>query len=352
MRPGKRLVRVHLKGIKIVRRRRVGGYEVIYRYHRASGILLKGEPNTPEFIESYAAACAAVKARSTGTLGALIRRFEATATFDDLAETTKIEYRRKFKVIDRDWGTCPIAALEDREFRKDVLSWRDKIALRGRREADNLVSALARVLAFGVDRAELGVNVLAHVERVYRSERSDKIWLPEHIDAFLKVAQPELCAALMLALHSGQRQGDLLRLPWSAYDGIRITLIQGKGKRRVEIKCTGALRGLLDSLPRRGPLILTTRTGRAWKKRYFAEQWQLATEAAGIVDLHFHDLRGTAVTMLFEAGCTVAEVASVSGHSLAHAQRILDAYLARTRHLADAAILKFEERVTHFQTRT
>jgi integrase len=352
MRPGKQNVQVRLKGIKIVRRRRVDGSEVVYRYHRATGVLLRGEPGTLQFLDSYAAAQRTVTVRVGRTLAALIRRFEDSTTFDDLAESTKAEYRRKFKIIDREWGTCPIAALEDREFRKDVLEWRDKIALRGRREADNLTSALARVLAFGVECAELGVNVLAHVERVYHSDRADKIWLPEHIDAFLNVAPPELCTALMLALHTGQRQGDLLRLPWSAYDGERITLVQSKSKRHVAPKCTEALKSLLDSLLRRGPLILTTRTGRAWTKRYFAEQWQSASEAAGIVDLHFHDLRGTAVTMLFEAGCTVAEVAAVSGHSLAHAQRILDVYLARTKHLADAAILKFEQRLKPFPKRS
>lgn len=38
------------------------------------------------------------------------------------------------------------------------------------------------------------------------------IWLPEHIEAFMNVAPLELQRALILALHTGQRQGDLLRL--------------------------------------------------------------------------------------------------------------------------------------------
>src|SRR5215471_5712535 len=96
------------------------------------------------------------------------------------------------------------------------------------------------------------------------------------------------------------KDGDLRRLPWSAYDGLRITLRQSKGKGEVSIRCTAALKRLLDSMPKRGPLILTTASGRAWTKRYFAECWQEATQAAGITGLHFHDLRGTAVTMLAE----------------------------------------------------
>ena len=63
-----------------------------------------------------------------------------------------------------------------------------------------------------------------------------------------------------------------------------------------------------------------------------------------IGDLHFHDLRGTAITMLTEAGAAVPEIAAVTGHSLSNASRILEVYLSRTRSLADAAIIKLDER--------
>jgi hypothetical protein len=81
---------------------------------------------------------------------------------------------------------------------------------------------------------------------------------------------------------------------------------------------------------------------KAFKKRYFASQWKKATEAAGIVDLHFNDLRGTAVTLLSEAGNTVQQVASVTGHSLRTVTSILEKYLVRSRGLSDAAITNFE----------
>jgi len=55
------------------------------------------------------------------------------------------------------------------------------------------------------------------------------------------------------------------------------------------------------------------------------------------------------VTTLAEAGCTVPEIASVTGHSQKHAQAILNKYLARTRHLADAAIPATEGGVQNFR---
>jgi hypothetical protein len=67
--------------------------------------------------------------------------------------------------------------------------------------------------------------------------------------------------------------------------------------------------------------------------------------------LHFNDLRGTAVTLLAEAGCTIPEIVSITGHTLASATQILEKYMARTKTLSDAAMSKFENAsATHRST--
>jgi integrase len=337
------VVRVRLKGVNTVRDYRKDGSFALYYYHRASGLRLTGVPGSPEFIESYAAAEKYLRARAKGTICDLIRRFEASPQFPK-AESTRAEYRRKFKIIERQWGGAPISAFGEREFRIDALDWRDSIANRGAlREADNLLSALSRLGSWALGRGELERNVLDKVERVYHSDRADKLWLPEHVAAFNSVASSELQTALLLAMHTGQRQGDLRRLPWSAYDGVRISLKQGKGGRLVSVRCTEALRAHLNGIERRGLLILLTGTGRTWSKRYFNQKWDEAYRASKIdAGLHFHDLRGTAVTMLAQAGCTVPEIAAITGHSLKNVTEILEVYLSRTRELADAAIVKLD----------
>jgi integrase len=37
----------------------------------------------------------------------------------------------------------------------------------------------------------------------------------------MRIASTEMKAALMLGIHTGQRQGDLRKLAWSAFDGGR-----------------------------------------------------------------------------------------------------------------------------------
>ena len=59
--------------------------------------------------------------------------------------------------------------------------------------------------------------------------------------------------------------------------------------------------------------------------------------------LHFHDNRGTAATLLAEAGATAPEIAEALTWTVDKAQRIIDAYLARRGILAANAIAKLED---------
>jgi integrase len=241
------------------------------------------------------------------------------------------------------FGDMPLAALEDVRVRQDFMTWRAAVARdSGYREADNRLSVVSAMLTWAKENGRVSNNYIAGFRRLHHADRSDLIWLPEHITAFMSVAPVELQRALILALHTGQRQGDLLRMSWSNYDGTHITMRQGKTGRRVEIPCTKALRRMLDGLPRNTAVVLATKTKRPWKSRYFKSQWEAASRKAGITDLHFHDLRGTAVTMLAEAGCTTPQIAAITGHSLKTVTTILDKYLARTRTLAGEAVTLFE----------
>jgi integrase len=341
-------MRLKMKGVNPVRAMLASGEQKTYYYHRATGARLAGEPGSSEFLTSFAGAENSYRSRNTGTLSGLIREFEGTNQWRRLAESTKNEYRRVFKFWDGEYGTCPLRALEEKAFRREVIKWHNAFSEIKPREADNRVSILARVLSWAAADGPLDRNVLDSFERAYANDRSDVIWLSEDIEAFLVVASLEMQLAMVLALHTGQRQGDILRLAWNQYDGTSISLRQGKRRRLgrsaplIRVPCTKALKMTLDAVPRRALVILTTKTGLRFKKRYFADQWEKTCRAAGIVDLHFHDIRGTTVTLLAEAGCTVPEIVTITGHSLRRAQEILDKYLARTSKLAESAIAKFE----------
>jgi integrase len=333
---------IRLKHIKVVQKRLADGSTKVFRYHRRTGKKIDGEPGTPEFLRSYEAASRSAIRADTDTLASLIRRYKRASEFSHLAPRTREDYDAHLAAIEREWGDMPLEAIDDKRIRPDIKEWRDRLAVRSKRQADYFLAVLSLVLSFGVDSGLIENNHAKGIRKLYKASRAELIWLPDQIALFESVASFELQIALTLALHTGQREGDLLRLPWSAYDGKAITFRQGKTGAKVYVPCTKALKIALDSAPRRSVTVLTNTRGRSWTEDGFRASWYKTSRKAGILGLTFNDLRGTAVTMLSEAGCTTQEIATITGHALKNVSQILEHYLARTRHFAEAAILKLE----------
>src|SRR5205814_958306 len=218
------VVRAKIEGVFATYKTLKDGSRRQYWYHRATGRRLKGEPRSAEFSSDYAAAEKLIRDRHTGTLNTLIRFYTLSVEFEEkLAPSTQAEYKRMLTKAEAEFGNMPIAALEDPRVKRDFLDWREKIARgSGAREADNRLSAISAMLTWAADRGNITTNQLKGFRRLYHVDRSEIIWLPEHIEAFMKVAPIEMQRALILGLHTGQREGDILRIPWSAYDGAKI----------------------------------------------------------------------------------------------------------------------------------
>ncbi|MET4275633.1 integrase [Bradyrhizobium sp. F1.2.2] len=337
-------VRVVLKGIHKVKARLAAGEVKTYYYAWRGGPQIKAKPGTPEFIHEFNDAHASIRQPRAGTFMSIVAQYKAAPEFNGLAQSTRRAYLAYIKLVEDEFGDLPIAALTDRRVRGEFKSWRDRFS-NTPRKADYAWTTLARLMSFAKDRGIIATNPCERGGRLYVADRKDKIWSEQDIAAVLSVASSEIQLALILALWSGQRQGDLLRLPWSAYDSPYIRLRQSKGGRRVAMPAGGPLRALLDTTERRGPLILTNTLGRPWTSDGFRTSWGKACERAGISGLTFHDLRGTAVVRLAIAGATVPQIAAVTGHSLKDVEAILDAhYLGRDIQLAEAAVLKLEAR--------
>lgn len=89
---------------------------------------------------------------------------------------------------------------------------------------------------------------------------------------------------------------------------------------------------------------MTNTRGNPWTQDGFKTSWRKAAIKAGVHGrLTFNDLRGTTVTMLSEAGCTVPEIATITGHTLKSVDQILERYMSRTKNMATSAIIKLDE---------
>jgi len=347
-------MRTRLKGINKVRARLANGQVVTYYYAWRGGPRLAGKPGTPEFHASYVAAYAEHRVRPADTLSAVLAAFQNSAEFrDGLAARTRADYTKKINQIENKFGDLPLAALTDRRTRGIFMGWRDELAKASRRQADYTWTVLARILSWALDRGLVLANPCEKGGRLYHGSRADKIWTVADEEAFLAKAPQHLRLPLLLALWTGQRQGDLLRLPWSAYDGTHIRLRQSKTRTRVVIPVGAPLQAALEATVRQSPIILVNSEGRPWTSDGFSSSWRQACKRAGVTGVTFSDLRGTAVTRLALAGCTEAEIATITGHSLRDVAAILDThYLHRDPELAARAIRKLERSAKQLETGT
>jgi len=335
---------VRLKGINRVRKWRTDGSEVVYYYAWKSGPPLRGKPGSPEFVASYNEAVAHKVVPPHGALLSLLQKYQASSDFTDLADSTRRSYIALIKRIEKKFSDFPLSALTDRRTRGIFKDWRDEVAIAsGRRQADFAWTVLARVLSWGVDRGLILKNPWERGGRLYRASRRENVWTREDEVTFLEYAPKHLHLPLLLALWTGQRQGDLLGLLWSSYDGRYIRLRQSKTGARVVIPVGAPLKAALDATPKRSTLILNTSDGKPWTSDGFRTSWRKGCRKAGVQGVTFHDLRGTAVTRLALVGATEPEIATITGLSLQSVRAILDAhYLKRDPALGDSAIAKLE----------
>ena len=75
--------------------------------------------------------------------------------------------------------------------------------------------------------------------------------------------------AYMLAIYTAQRQGDILCMTWSQYNGTHLRIRQSKTGTLIAIPVHPDLKQALDSLERRSVMILTTEAGRPFKADHF-----------------------------------------------------------------------------------
>lgn len=121
-----------------------------------------------------------------------------------------------------------------------------------------------------------------------------------------------------IAYLTGARINDILKIRFSDLQEEGLFIEQGKTKKRQLFQWTADLQEVISrakKIPR--PVknithLLCTRTGKAYAYSSFYEVWQIAVQAAGIKDVHFHDIRGNAATEAKKQG---QDYQAILGHA-------------------------------------
>jgi integrase len=345
---------VRLKGLNPVRKKLADGTIKLYYYptREKGNTALPGKIGSPEFVNAYNEAVARKKAAPTDILLSLLQAYQASTTFTDLADRTKRDYVRLIKIVEAEWGDYPLKLLSDMRTRAKLLEWRDGVAKQSTKKADYLWTVLALILKWAKNRGLIAINPAERGGRVHHGTRVDSIWSDEDEARFLKTAHEyRMDKPFLMAIWTGQREGDLIRLQWSQYDGTYLRLRQSKTGKPVVIPVGKPLKAILDASERRGDTILTSPRGLQWDQKNLQKRFKDAMRRAGIADRTFHDLRGTAITRLANMGVSIPDIASLTGHSLASVHAILQRhYLHLGVEGAERAIQALEKRADNLQT--
>lgn len=174
------------------------------------------------------------------------------------------------------------------------------------------------------------------------------IWTETEIAAVVakadEMARASIGTAVLLASETGQRQGDVLDMRRGReWDGTTLRRVQNKTKAYVTVPATKLLLDRLGKLPKDNLLLVVSETTRKqWRQQTFSRTFREIADAAGFPQLEFRTLRATCVCRLASAGCSIPEIASITGHTLVSVHHILKHYWRPDSDQARNAISKVE----------
>lgn len=106
-----------------------------------------------------------------GVLLSILHGYQQSQDFQKIAQRTRADYARIIKrEIEPLFADFPLSAMVDRRTRGLFLEWRDRRAIRSRRQADYAWAVLARILSWALNRGMIAVNPCQRRSHIPRLE--------------------------------------------------------------------------------------------------------------------------------------------------------------------------------------
>ncbi len=311
---------------------------------------LPDKPGSPEFVQAWQRAAGMAKripgSRSMpGSVSAAIEAFYLDPRFTALADSTRAGHRRTLEKVREKVGGAPLSEMQ----KSDIGSFLQGLKPFAR---NGWLKTFHTFFRFAVEANLVESDPSAGIRKTSASEGgSIHTWSEAEVAQFEARHGIGSTARLAFALllYTAQRRSDVVKLgPQHIRDGF-LSVRQKKTKmakqdRELRIPVHPELARIIEATPGRGALaFVLTKDGVPYTEKgfgaRFADWCKQADMPAGC---SAHGLRKTACRRLAEAGCTVHEIAAISGHaSIAEVQRYTKA--ADQARLASAAMARLGE---------
>lgn len=247
----------------------------------------------------------------TGTFGGLVADYRSSKHFrENLAANTRKTYERCLSRLLVAYRDAPLREMTPEDIQKRVLDANEDTP----GAADMLLTVLRTLYAYAKKRHR-GLNDWTEGLEYFGNQSEREPWPDDMLAAALTSDDVLFRNAVTLALYTGQRPGDVCAMTWGMVSGDMIRVRQQKTKTLLEIPMHDNLKAMIADLPRsdRHLHLLSNRRGDPLTGNVFLKWCQEFSRARG-GNRTPHGLRKNAAIDLFEAGCSTAQVAAVTGH--------------------------------------
>lgn len=304
-------------------------------------------PMPPGFVmPGIGAATQMPEAEGARTLNTLTALYKQSMAFRNLRRSTARGYELILNDMTRFLGKLPIETLRRKKLRA---LYESHVRTRSLASANARMRVMSILLSHAVEIEWIEVNPMTRF-RMAPTPGRIRVATEDEIAQLIAAAKDMMrldgVLLITVAMLTGQRRGDMVeRMTLNHFNLTRFRFEQSKTEKVINIGMldevtTAATEALAVFENRWGNLdahfaALKLRNPRGWYRhlkdtpllwnldtglpldRFSATRlFGLVRDHAGIVDLTLSDFRDYLVTELFRAGCTDAEVSSISGHSV------------------------------------
>lgn len=284
------------------------------------------------------------------SIPALNRLWQATTAFKSKKARTQRNYAKAAAIIEA-WSKSvnhpPVAKMGADAVEAFLGIYDDRPTTK-----KQLKVVLKMMLAYGVKLKWMTDNPAGDI-KVKVPTAKVAIWEAEDValyaEACIDAGRPSLAAMIWTQWEIGQRLTDVclfrLGVEYSANQRM-FSFEQSKTDNPVDIPVSDQLAALLQRCRVDGQLylFLNEATGRPWREEELSQAFAYIRKtrvlAKGGPERQLRVLRHSCVVQLARAGCTVPEIAAITGHTLTSVEKILSHYLPRDSQVARNAQIK------------
>ena len=282
-----------------------------YQYFRKDGkyIRLPNDPTSEEYDKAY---WALMRGGSLGerktSFNNLIILYKKSPRWTDIKPVTRRSYGQHFQYIHDRAGTQDTQKFQ----RKHAIAIQQANADKPS-TANHILQVLSLLFEHAIDLGWRSDNPAKGIRKLKTGD-GHKPWPEWAISAFRNKATTDARLLFELALGTGQRASDLIKMKWSDFDGEGINVSQSKTGTKIWVPCTKELLEILSTTERKGIFILTSQTGAPLTYNGVAQRITRISDKVGTRAYTLHGLRYSAASTLAELGATDAQIAAITGH--------------------------------------